>query len=267
MDSATVSFLLDLNRQFYQTFGAAFAATRRHIQPGVRRVLDGLPAGGAWLDLGCGSGSVAVEWARKAAADSTGPALAAESAPYVGSSLYWGLDFSAALLEEARQAVAALGAPGCAVRFDRADLSAPDWASCLGAQTFDGIFAFAALHHLPGSGLRQQVLAQAADLLLPGGQLIHSEWQFQHSPKLMARRIPWEEVGLSDADVEPGDTLLDWRYSLPGQAETVGRRYVHRFSREELQALAAGAGFRVVAEFESDGEGGRLALYQAWEKG
>jgi SAM-dependent methyltransferase len=257
MHPATVSFLVDLNREFYQTFGAAFAATRRRIQPGVRRVLDDLAPGGAWLDLGCGSGSVAVEWARKAA----------EAGTEAGTpGLYWGLDFSAALLEEARQAVSGLGAPGCSLRFDRADLSAPDWTDCLEGRSFDGVFAFAALHHLPGTDLRRQLLSQAAGLLAPGGLLIHSEWQFQHSPRLMARRIPWEQAGLSAADVEPGDTLLDWRYSLPGQAETAGRRYVHLFDRDELQELAAGAGFSVQSEFESDGEGGRLALYQVWKK-
>ncbi|HWR65068.1 MAG TPA: hypothetical protein VN364_03015, partial [Bellilinea sp.] len=63
-----------------------------------------------------------------------------------------------------------------------------------------------------------------------------------------------------------GDTLLDWRYALPGQPEQVGLRYVHLFSREELAELAAQAGFAVESEFESDGEGGRLGLYQAWRK-
>jgi SAM-dependent methyltransferase len=262
MDSATVSFLLDLNRQFYQSFGGAFAATRRRIQPGVRRVLDELPAGGNWLDLGCGSGAVALEWARKAAA--------AGAAGGAGS--YLGLDFSAALLEEARRTLDEAAAAGefpaerVQVQFQQVDLSGPDWAEGLKDRRFDGIFAFAALHHLPGVDLRRQVLAGVSGLLGPGGRFIHSEWQFQHSPKLMARRIPWQQVGLDEAGLEEGDTLLDWRYSLPGQSEQVGRRYVHLFSRAELSALAAGTGFALCEEFNSDGEGGRLALYQIWER-
>ncbi len=82
----------------------------------------------------------------------------------------------------------------------------------------------------------------------------------------MARRMPWEFVGLSNADVEPGDTLMDWRYALPDQAERVGYRYVHLFTRAELADLAEKAGFEIVDEYESDGEGGRLGVYQRWTK-
>jgi len=46
----------------------------------------------------------------------------------------------------------------------------------------------------------------------------------------------------------------------------VGLRYVHLFTREELADLASQTGFSIESEFESDGEGGRLGLYQAWRK-
>jgi SAM-dependent methyltransferase len=186
---------------------------------------------------------------------------------------YLGLDFSESLLAEAdaavaafNAAVAALGALGSA-SFARADLSDPDWtAAALHLAPFRGALAFAVLHHLPTLDLRLSVLRAVHALLAPGGLFIHSEWQFQHSPKLMARRVPWSQVGLDEADLEPGDTLLDWRYALPGQAEQSGLRYVHLFTREELDALASAAGFRVSETFESDGAGGRLGLYQVWER-
>jgi len=57
---------------------------------------------------------------------------------------------------------------------------------------------------------------------------------------------------------------LDWRHALPGQAEQSGLRYVHLFSRLELAELAASSGFIIEQEFESDGEGGKLGLYQVW---
>jgi tRNA (uracil-5-)-methyltransferase TRM9 len=248
MHPTTQSFLLDLNRQFYQTFGRAFAATRRRIQPGVRQVLGQLAAGGRWVDLGCGSGALANVWAE------TGR-----------KGLYLGLDFSAALLEEARQGLKPVP-QGLDVHFERADLSDPGWSRGLRDASFDGALAFAVLHHLPGVDLRQRVLEDVRGLLKPGGLYVHSEWQFQHSEKLMARRQPWETIGLTDADVEVGDTLLDWRYALPGQPEQVGMRYVHLFDREELARLAGETGFEVIDEFESDGEGGRLGLYQVWRR-
>ena len=65
MEPSTTTRLIELNRQFYTVFGPAFAATRRRIQEGVRRALGSLPIqGGTWLDVGCGSGSLAVEWLR-----------------------------------------------------------------------------------------------------------------------------------------------------------------------------------------------------------
>ncbi len=251
MQPATLAQLLSLNRRFYAAFGPAFAATRRRIQNGVRRVLAELPDEGAWLDLGCGSGALAVEWLR------------AER-----QSAYLGVDFSPSLLAEAQAALAAeLDSAPASISFAPADLSRPGWADALAGQApFRGVLAFAVLHHLPGVELRRQVLRQVAQLLQPAGVFVHSEWQFQHSPKLMERRVPWAQVGLAEADLEPGDTLLDWRYNLPGQPEQVGLRYVHLFTRAELADLAAATGFRIVDAFESDGQGGRLSLYQVWER-
>jgi tRNA (uracil-5-)-methyltransferase TRM9 len=249
MLASTKSLLLDLNRQFYQTFASSFAETRRRIQPGVRQVLAGQPQTGRWLDLGCGSGALAQEWALSSRAG-----------------LYLGLDFSPGLLEEAERAASSVPHPGLEILFQPVDLSAPGWALALAGQQFDTILAFAVLHHLPGKDLRRDVLTQVNALLPPGGAFIHSEWQFQNSPRLLARRLPWESLGLSPEAVEEGDSLLDWRHPQPGQPGEVGRRYVHQFSLAELEELAAQTGFRIQTTFESDGEGGRLGLYQVWKK-
>jgi tRNA (uracil-5-)-methyltransferase TRM9 len=253
MKSTVVSALLDLNRLFYQNFGRSFAETRRRIQPGMWRVLDKLPDEGDWLDVGCGSGWWAVEWA----------SVGAWSNEKRGS--YLGLDFSESLLEEARRNAAGLEKENRKIRFQQADLSQPGWGSALEAGSFDGVLAFAVLHHLPGLEMRRQVLSRLCGLLRPEGFLIHSEWQFQNSPKLMARRMPWELAGLSEADVDEGDTLLDWRAGAAGEGQPA-LRYVHLFNREELADLADECGFEIVDEFESDGQGGRLGLYQQWKK-
>jgi tRNA (uracil-5-)-methyltransferase TRM9 len=247
MDEAVIQRLYEINRVFYQQFGAAFAATRRRIQPGVRRVIASLPQGGRLLDLGCGSGALALELDRLWPAGS-----------------YFGLDFSHELLAEARAALRAAQPGGVDARFAHADLADPDWADIAAAYPVDVVLAFAVFHHIPGADQRLRILRQVRQLLPQGGVFIHSEWQFQHSPKLMARRRPWSEAGLDECQLEAGDTLLDWRFALPGQPEQNGLRYVHLFERAELAELAAAAGFTVVDEFESDGEGGRLGLYQAW---
>lgn len=237
MHDAIVRRLLEINREFYQTFGADFSATRRRVQPGVKGILARISPDESILDLGCGNGEVARLLARRA-----------HRAPYVG------LDFSLPLLREAGEL------PG-SFAFVEADLGG-DWEHFLDPSappSFDAVTTFATLHHIPSQALRLQIIRKVRRLLEPGGRFIHSNWQFLNSEKLRLRIQPWERAGISPTDVDAGDYLLDWRRG--GE----GLRYVHHFSESELAGLAEAGGFRVRETFHSDGENGRLGLYQIWE--
>lgn len=246
MDSAIASQLIELNRQFYQTFGADFSATRGRIQPGVRRILDRLTGDESILDLGCGNGNFERELARRG-----------HRAPVLG------LDFSLPLLEAADS-----DSWGFPVVFARADLTG-EWGAVviekmitnhpsLISNRFSLITSFATLHHIPNADLRLNFCRQAAAWLQPGGRFILSNWQFLNSERLRVRIQPWSVIGLSDTEVDPGDYLLDWRSG--GQ----GLRYVHHFDEAELAGLAEASGLRVAETFYSDGQGGKLGLYQVW---
>jgi len=237
MRAPIVERLLDLNRQFYQTFGAEFSATRLRLQPGVRRLVEQIPSEGDVLDLGCGNGELARQLARRG-----------------HSGQYSGLDFSPALL----QAAQATSLPDN-FRFFQADLAATGWDACLPLAVYPLGLAFALFHHLPSHALRLRVLHNIRQRLTSSGRLMLSVWQFLDSPRLRARLQPWESVGLCAGDVEPGDYLLDWRRG------GVGLRYVHAFDEASLAALAEASGFSVVESFRSDGENGRLGLYQVWQ--
>jgi SAM-dependent methyltransferase len=241
MEKRIAEQLLQLNAEFYQTFAVQFSDTRQRIQPGVRQILNALDPHAQILDLGCGNGELARELLRR---------------DFRGS--YLGLDFSTELLEVARE-----GLTGHShFAFIQGNLGQPDWPSAIHGQRsdFDTIFAFAALHHLPGRETHLQILHNVQNLLTPAGRFIHSNWQFLNSERLCQRIHPWDEIGLSDADIDSGDYLLDWRRG------GFGLRYVHHFSAEELQSLANETGFRVAETFHSDGETGDLGLYQIWEK-
>ena len=243
MNPTIAAQLIAINQRFYADFGESFSATRGRIQPGVRRVISQLKGDEQILDLGCGNGQLA----RTLAEDG-----------HHGS--YLGLDFSLPLLKDAERQPQSF-----TVNFYPADLTAPDWfpttfkPSSLQPTTFNLIFSFAALHHIPGHETRRSILQKARSLLAPHGRFIHSAWQFLNSEKLKARIQPWERVNLNAADMDEGDTLLDWR------SQGNGLRYVHHFSEPELLGLASESGFRVVESFLSDGANGRLGLYQIWE--
>ena len=240
MDEAIAAKLIALNQEFYQTFAVQFSATRKRIQPGVRRILETINPEASILDLGCGNGELARELAQQG---------------HSGS--YLGLDFSEELLGVAREGV--IQYPNFS--FVQTNLAEGGWHSSFynHHSAFTIILAFATLHHLPGKDTHMQILQTVRNLLMPAGCLIHSNWQFLNSERLRARIQPWSEIGLTQTDVDTGDYLLDWR------SGGTGYRYVHHFSEDELSVLATETGFRIIETFYSDGETGNLGLYQTWK--
>jgi len=239
MKVETADRLVELNHQFYQTFGADFSATRARLQPGVRRVLADWEGQEGILDLGCGNGNLARELA-----------IRGHRGPYLG------LDFSLVLLGAAGPVP-----EGFSAQFRQRDITSPDWDADLPVSSFDIICAFAVLHHIPGEAMRLRLLEKARRLLRPEGKIILSSWQFMSSEKFRARLQGWDKAGLSPREVDPDDYLLDWR------GGGSGLRYVHHFSEAALGALAERANFRVAGSFYSDGQNRRLGLYQTWERG
>jgi len=268
-----VERLLSINREFYQSFAEPFRATRGRLQPGVMRALKTVGQSPNLLDLGCAHGLLAEELERS---DFSG--------------MYVGLDSSQPLLDSVPDH---LRLPR--YQFALADLSNEEWpetarsllsedlsseqnpverptplysvseapasrpSAAKNSTPFDWAFAFAVLHHLPSSDLRKSTAAAIGSLLRPGGRVAVSVWDFLASSRLRDRIVPWNTVDLSEEEVDEGDYLVDWREGGSGV------RYVHHFPQEELHKLAEEAGFRVSQEFRSDGENGRLGLYQIWE--
>jgi tRNA (uracil-5-)-methyltransferase TRM9 len=239
MDADTAARLIEINRDFYTRFGDSFSATRHRIQPGVRSVLNMLRGDESILDLGCGNGELAHELAKRG-----------HSGPYLG------LDFSLPLLREAdTQPV------GFSAEFMEVDLTKlmENSDKLLASGKWELVTAFAVLHHIPSEEIRLNILRTVRTLLTENGRFILSNWQFLNSDRLRGRIQDWTKIGLHNADVDPGDYLLDWRSG--GE----GLRYVHHFSEEELAWLSGAAGFVIRDTFYSDGESGNLGLYQIWE--
>ncbi len=249
MNLDTVRRLIQLNLQFYQTFAPHFSVTRQHLQPGVRRIIEMLPEVTNVLDLGCGNGELGHTLARSGRRGA-----------------YLGLDFCPELLEIAlnqgnlsTETSFINKYKDFPVSFLQTDLTNPNWYEQIPNRPYDFVLAFAVLHHLPGYVLRIETLRQVSKVLKPGGYFVHSEWQFLNSPRLRTRILPWEKIGLSEHQVDPGDYLLDWKQG------GYGLRYVHHFSEEDLARLAQETDYQICQSYLSDGEGGKLGLYQVWK--
>jgi len=260
MESDTVNLLIELNRQFYQTFGESFSATRQRLQPGVCKIIEQILRDAKVLDLGCGNGELF------------------RTLQYSGwSGEYIGLDFSPELLNQA-QIVSSNAFRNSSISDDRydlnnldnsiqiakgtfkwVDLTSQDWEKSYNESTYDFILAFSVLHHIPSHVLRRQILEKVSRLLSPSGLFIHSEWQFLNSERLRTRIQSWSTIGLVESQVESNDFILDWR------RDGCGLRYVHHFSRDELEELAHESGFQIIESFYSDGVENNLGLYQVWK--
>lgn len=232
MKTTTARRLLHLNRRFYDTFAAEFAASRSALQPGIVRALGRIGVTDVLLDVGCGDARV-------------GRALAAGQIPHASARHYVGVDSSPAMLGQT-----ALPDSELAV----ADFSRKGWTRQI-ARSYDAVVCFSALHHLPGPRRRLRLLRDLHGLLRPGGWLAISVWQFLHVPRLRRKIVPWRSVGLSADDVDESDYLLDW------QRGGRGLRYVHQFEESELIGLCHKAGLTVHECFRSDGETGDMGLY------
>lgn len=263
MDQEIIDKLLKLNHKFYQTFAKPFSSTRQRLQPGVQQILKQIPQAANILDLGCGNGEV---WCRLISGGYHGNYVGIDSSRDLLNTIPSNYDESLPdFIPEIQEffntgdIIKSITVKDIKATFIQANLSKDDWDSTISNSPFNFVFAFALLHHIPDYGLRCHLLRKVKNLLSPTGRFIHSEWQFLNSPRLKSRIQPWESVGISPDEVDPGDYLLDWRRG------GYGLRYVHFFNQAELATLAEESGFRIMETFLSDGEGGNLGLYQKWE--
>ncbi|HAJ35593.1 MAG TPA: hypothetical protein DCL15_07855 [Chloroflexi bacterium] len=239
MREAVQQRLLDLNRHFYATVADEFDRTRQGLPAGMltlaQMLRTRLPAPARVLDVGCGNGRFA-------------RALVQQGL----SGAYLGLDADERLLALAASQTVEL--PDLTCRFAVVDLAQPSWTAATDA-AYDAVVCLAVLHHFPGYALRRRIVTELTSLLAPGGLLALSTWQFLGSPRFDQKLLAWEEIGLTDADVEPGDALLPWNQGKHAV------RYVHHLDLVEVEQLAAACGLVVTNSFRADGKEGNLNLF------
>ena len=238
MDTQIVNQLLAINRKFYAEFARAFSETRSSAQTRLDRIVAYIGDDVKVLDVGCGNGRLAERLEKEG-----------RRARYVG------VDGSPDLIAIASARNARLHR--VAAEFSVVDITSPDWNAALPAASFDIAVALAVLHHVPGFDLRSQVLRDVCALLKPGGTFIMTNWHFERNERLRKKIVPWQNAGIDERELEPGDALLTW------ERGGVGYRYCHLITQAEIARLAAESGFTVVKQFYADAD---LNLYSVLRK-
>jgi len=256
MNPQTQDALLTLNRDFYEQVAHHFDATRQNWTPGLRAILPYFRTAGkerlSVLDVGCGNGRFA---------------RLLEAEGFFAS--YTGVDGNGSLLRLARKSTANLERVNC--EFIQAELADSHWHSVLAKagrgddsgsggpagpidmSRYSVVLCTATVQHLPGYALRLRLMRELRRL--SAGPVVLSFWQFLSSERFRSKLIDPATVGISAAELEPGDGLLPWRQGV----ESV--RYVHQVDEAELGRLAADSGQTVLHTFRADGKESDLNLY------
>ena len=235
MKRSIIQRLNQINRDFYRVTAGEFAATRQVAWLGWQRMLDDieLPIR-LVLDLGCGNGRFALFLAAQQTQDFA----------------YYGVDNNADLLAIARGQFA--GKPRIQAELIEHDVILAG-APRLRAEL---VVLFGLIHHVPGFQHRRDLLASAAECVLPGGYLAFAAWRFFEQERFRRRIIPWGD----DIKVEKHDYLLDWRR---GERAL---RYCHYVDDDEHARLVEATGLSVVADFRADGAEGDLNRYTVLQR-
>lgn len=233
--SDRVNQILHETRDIYNRIAPDFSDTRgKWWQPPIgltKELRDGIKV----LDLGCGNGRFAELFRGK-------------------NMEYLGIDNSEELINICRQRFA--GEKN--IRFevgDAIDFSPAD-------KEFDLVLMIAVLHHIPSKKLRLQVLKNIHAVLAPGGKLIMRNWNLfnRKMAKQYYKRLLDFPYKISRGVWSCKDAFIAWKH-----LGKKSRRYVHSFTKGEMQKLLREAGFgEVNSYYESYSSDKPLSIWQGY---
>lgn len=242
MNTKSIQYLNDINRDFYATTAEDFDQTRGRAWAGWVRLAEYIDAPLSVFDVGCGNGRFGAFLAQ--ALD--------------GRIQYHGADNNEQLLRYADDALSSFATVN-------ATLSTLDViADPLPQGTYDLVVLFGVIHHVPGAVNRQRFIAELAKRVKHGGMLAFAAWRFYEYERFRERLVPWtaENVpeGMEDIELEKHDYLLDWRR---GERAL---RYCHYVDDAELDSLVHASNMREVTRYRADGSDNAMNAYVILKK-
>lgn len=209
MKAAKAQAIMERTTASYDEAARAFSDSRNTFWSELEYLAEHAIPGDRVLDIGCGNGRLF-------------------SLLEPRSVVYTGFDSSEGLL-----AIARARHPNAAfVRGDATALPFPD-------ASFDVVYSFATLHHIPSRELRAQAVKEAARALRPGGHYIVSVWDLwsaRHFPRLLQDALG-SIFGANDLDIGDCEMTL---------GHTHAPRFLHAFTERSLTRLLTSNGFEVL---------------------
>ncbi len=251
MPSNIVRKLNDMNRAFYARVADEFDATRDGAWQGWYGIKTYIPLTSGEshpfarvLDVGCGNGRFGVFIAKE------------NPNGYIN---YFGIDSSRELLTHAEKTLAVIPHPNFGYSLEKRDfIEQPLDEKHDFPYRFHLVVAFGVLHHIPGTAQRMDFVRSLANLVLPDGHLVYTEWRFYEDQRFHKHLLP------PPADLAPhlekGDYFLDWG------GDKTAMRYCHYVDDAEHKALIAATGLTLAQTYRADGYNRDTNMYVVLHK-
>ncbi len=207
MKKETAQALLKLSQEEYDEYASEFSKSRQFFWDELKFLKKYVDSGDSLLDIGCGNGRLSDMFENK-------------------NIRYTGIDFSKELIEIAKKERGK----------DRTFLQANALKLPFKDNSFDTVFSVAVLHHIPSKENRVKFLTEANRVLKPNGTCVITvwntlQWRFLKTHK----KHLWDKLrGQSDLDF--GDMIIPF-------GKNKRKRYVHTFTKRELQKLLKKSNF------------------------
>lgn len=224
--------VLKQNRISYDKMSGEFSSSRAHFWEELVFLGEHATPGMKVLDIGCGNGRFY-------------DVIKDREINYTG------VDSSAGLLSEAKKRHPEIEF----IEGDATKLPFPD-------STFDIAYSFAVIHHIPSRKLRELFIKEAARVLHSGNTFIITTWylwQPQYFLKLLMTGLR-SLLFLSSLDV--GDMMHTF-------GKNKHSRYLHAFTKRELEKLLEKNGFEIIGSdiiSRKSGSGSKNILFVCQKK-
>jgi tRNA (uracil-5-)-methyltransferase TRM9 len=213
MDKKYAEYLLVKTREDYNRIAIYFSNTRSFLWKELIPLAKYVKSGERVLDLGCGNGRLY-------------SFLKERNVEYVG------IDSSEKMIEIAREKNQE-GNPKFEV-VEALDLPFSD-------NNFDKVYSIAVLHHVPSSEFRLKFMKEIKRVLKPKGEVVLTVWNLAQKDKWTLIKYTILRI-FGKSELGPGDVFCSWKSP---EGKVLARRYIHCFSKPELEEIVKEAGFRV----------------------